>query len=248
MLYVMLPAYNEEKSLPKLLEAYYRTFRDREMDYRVVVVDDGSKDRTAEVARSFADRMSIEVIPHGVNKGLGAAMRTGFRHLAEVCAKDDFVVTMDADNTHDPALIPSMIEAASSGYDVVIASRYAAGGEEVGLSPHRKVLSRGASFILGTAFPMENVRDYTCGYRLYRGSLVKALHERFGDGLVTENSFVCMAEILVRSGYAGARVGEVGLVLRYDLKEGASKMKTLYTIWRYLRFILSEKRARPAGA
>jgi dolichol-phosphate mannosyltransferase len=57
-----------------------------------------------------------------------------------------------------------------------------------------------------------------------------------------------MAEILVRSGYAGARVGEVGLVLRYDLKEGASKMKTLYTIWRYLRFILSEKRARPAGA
>jgi dolichol-phosphate mannosyltransferase len=97
----------------------------------------------------------------------------------------------------------------------------------------RKVLSRGASFLLSTVARVRGARDYTCGYRLYRSTMLRRALEAWGDRLIEEVGFVCMAELLVKLGRGGARVAEAPLVLRYDLKEGASKMKILKTITRY---------------
>lgn len=242
MIFVMLPAYNEEKALPLLLNAFSQMFASMGGEYRVVVVDDGSSDGTKDVALRYAEKMPLELVPHPQNMGLGAAMLTGFTYLSRLCDEDDLVVTMDADNTHDPALVPQMKASIEAGADVVIASRYADGGQEVGLTTHRKVLSRGASLLLSTAFPVEGARDYTCGYRMYRGPLLNQAIERYGDRFVTERSFVCMAEILIKIAYLPAKVDEVPLVLRYDLKEGDSKMKKIQTILRYISFIAHEKR------
>jgi dolichol-phosphate mannosyltransferase len=76
-------------------------------------------------------------------------------------------------------------------------------------------------------------RDYTCGFRLYRAATLRRALSAWGERLIEEAGFTCMAEVLVKLGRGGARVTEAPLVLRYDLKEGASKMKVLRTIGRY---------------
>jgi dolichol-phosphate mannosyltransferase len=236
-LWLALPAYNEERSLPALLERC-RPVADalakQGRRFAVVVVDDGSKDQTIARAQSFAPSLAVEVVPHVVNRGLGAAITTCLVSALERASDDDAIATMDADNTHDPALLPAMWDLLErETADVVIASRYVQGGEEVGLSPLRRVLSRGASFLLTTVAPVKGARDYTCGFRVYRPSTLRRARAAWGDRFVEEAGFTCMAEILLKLGRGGARVMEWPLVLRYDLKEGASKMKILRTITRY---------------
>jgi dolichol-phosphate mannosyltransferase len=242
MIYVVLPAYNEEKGLPLLLDSFLKLFEGHKLSYKIVIVDDGSTDSTASIAEQYARKMPLKLLKHGINKGLGAAMRTGLSYVAKISEPSDFVVTMDADNTHNPEVLLHMLKKIEQGADVVIASRYETGGEEVGLKFHRKILSRGASYLLGKCFRIEGAKDYTCGYRMYRASVIKSAFERYRKKFIVENSFVCMAEILIKVAYLPARVEEVPLILRYDLKEGISKMKKLRTIMRYMRFILREKR------
>lgn len=244
MIYVMLPAYNEEKALPVLLDSFSRLFQEFRLPYKIVVVDDGSVDHTASIAEQYARKMPLVLLKHGVNRGLGAAMRTGLSHVAQMSTPTDLVLTMDADNTHNPQVLLQMLTKVEQGADVVIASRYETGGDEVGLELHRRVLSRGASFLLDTCFKVEGAKDYTCGYRMYRCSVIKDAFKRYGKNFIIENGFVCMAEILIKVAYLPARVAEVPLILRYDLKEGISKMKKLRTIMRYLSFILREKKNR----
>ena len=245
LVWLVLPAYNEERSLPALLERCVPVAADLERQgfgLRVVVVDDGSKDATIAKAKSFEGRLAIEVVPHVVNRGLGAALRTGLAAGLERASDDDAIATMDADNTHDPALLGRMLQKLNAGADVVIASRYEPGGEEVGLTPIRRVLSRGASFLLTLVLPVRGARDYTCGYRLYRVTVLRRAAAAWGDKLVEEAGFTCMAEVLLKLGRGGAKVAEVPLILRYDLKQGASKMKVGRTIARY--FALSSRLRR----
>lgn len=247
MNYILLPAYNEEKDLPPLLDRLEAAMAGQ--DYQVLVVNDGSQDSTLSIARQWAERMPLTVLDHGTNKGLGQAMLTGLTYAAEVAGQDDLVVAMDADNTHDPALILRMAEQIRAGSDVVIASRYTPGGEEIGLTPIRKVLSRGASFLLRLFFPIRGALDYTCGFRAYTVAILRRAFARFGrEGLIEERGFTCMAELLIKLSLTGARVGEAPLVLRYDLKSGKSKMKFARTIWRYGVLIARLKKLKPDPA
>ena len=250
-LWIALPAYNEEHALPALLERYRtldQELRGRGAGLRILVVDDGSRDGTAEAARAFGSRLALEVIPHGVNCGLGAALRTGLLAALARAGDGDLIGTMDADDTHDPALFGAMWDRLErERADLVIASRYAPGGREIGLTPLRRVLSRGASLLLSLAAPVRGARDYTCGFRLYRASALRKAAEAWGDRLIEEAGFTCMAELLLKLGRGGARVAESPLVLRYDRKVGASKMKMTRTIARY--FALARRiRARPVPA
>ena len=245
MLLVMLPAYNESDAIAPLLTSVAATFKEIGGEASVLLVDDGSSDDTIERAEEAARSLGIMLVvePHGVNKGLGAALRTGFRRGSEMVGEDGVLVCMDADNTHDPGTIPSMLARLGEGYDVVIASRYAPGGEEVGLSLFRSILSRGASVMLKLFLPVEGARDYSCGYRAYTGAVLRRGFEAHGDDLITEAGFVSSAEVLLKLAYLPSRVGEVPLVLRYDLKGGASKMNITDTIKRYLRMIAAGRRA-----
>ncbi|MFH1690668.1 MAG: glycosyltransferase [Candidatus Eisenbacteria bacterium] len=245
MLVVMLPAYNEVDAIAPLLTKIARTFEGIDGDSSVLLVDDGSTDGTIERAEETARSLGLLLIvaAHEANKGLGAALKTGFRRGSELVGRDGVLVGMDADNTHDPAVIPSMLEKLNEGYDVVIASRYAPGGEEVGLSLFRSILSRGASMTLRLFLPVEGARDYSCGFRAYRGTALARAFEAHGDSLITETGFVASAEVLLRLAYLPSRVAEVPLVLRYDLKGGASKMNITDTIKRYLRMITAGRKA-----
>jgi dolichol-phosphate mannosyltransferase len=227
---LMMPAYNEEQDLPGLLERIEHALAGW-ANYRVLIVDDGSKDRTAAIAREAAQRMPVELIQHQRNQGLGAAIRTGLRAAA---AGEGVVVTMDADNSQDPALIRAMVERLGQGFDVVIASRFQPGSKEVGVPPFRLFLSHLSSAGIRILAPYPGARDYTCGFRAYRVEALRKLIAAFGDeAFLRENGFACMLELLLNLRVVGARVAEVPLVLRYDLKAGASKMRVMRTIWRY---------------
>lgn len=252
---VVLPAYNEEACLEPLARRIGKALASQEareslgvsrrLQWEIVVVDDGSSDGTAAVARRLARDLPLRVIQHEVNQGLGAAMRTGLKAAASSTA----VLTMDADNTQDPALMPAMLRKLVAGADIVIASRFEPGGAEVGVPFQRKILSHGASGLLKRVAPIDGATDYSCGYRAYRGELIRQLVERYGaDSFITENGFACMVELLLRSAYLGARVTEVPLVLRYDLKEGASKMRVARTVRRYGSVVRAYRDGYPSPA
>jgi dolichol-phosphate mannosyltransferase len=245
MIVVMLPAYNESASMRPLLTGLADAFRSLDEPATVLVVDDGSADGTAELAVEVAGELglTLEVAAHEQNRGLGAALATGFARANEMLNGEGVLVAMDADNTHDPSVIQSMLDKLGEGNDVVIASRYAPGGREVGLSPLRSFLSKGASTTMRLFLPVRGARDYSCGYRAYAGPALARAIAVHGDRLITERGFVSSAEMLVKMAYLPSRVAEVPLVLRYDRKGGASKMNIGKTIARYVRLISAGRRA-----
>ena len=247
MIYVALPAYNEEEALPLLLSRIAgvaeRHFGD---DIQVIVVDDGSRDRTAEVTREFAERsrMQVHLVPHGVNRGLGQAIQTGLRAALDRAGDEDVIVTMDSDDTHIPGLIPRMVQLIEEGNDVVIASRYQPGARMVGIPWNRQLLSKGLSLMFQVVYPIPGARDYSCGYRAYRPSVLRAAYDRWGDRFVSERGFACMVDILMKLHMIGALVTEASMVLRYDRKPGETKMPVRKTIVQTFALLLRRRFGR----
>ena len=120
---VVLPAYNEEENLGDLLRRIDQTMYEGGQDYEVIVVDDGSKDRTGAIAAEYAAHMPVRYHLHSVNQGLGMTIRDGLEIAVQRARERDVIVAMDADNSHDPGLIHSMVRRIQEGNDIVIASR-----------------------------------------------------------------------------------------------------------------------------
>ena len=171
--FLTLPAFNEAEALPLLLGAFCAEMEKCGATGRVVIVDDGSVDETVRVIRQWSGRVPIELVRHEKNLGLGETIRDGLRRAAELAAPDDAIVTMDADNTHSPSQIPRMLALIAEGHDVVIASRYRPGSRVVGLGPFRVLMSHGARVLFQLCLPIPGVRDYTCGFRAYRASVIQ---------------------------------------------------------------------------
>ena len=235
---VVLPAYNEEANIGGLLDSIEEHLNDNAVQYQVVVVDDGSRDRTAEILEDYARRQPLHVYRHTTNQGLGATIRDGLFYAAQLAGDKDIVVTMDADETHPPGLMLRMIGAIREGRDVVIASRYQHGALVYGLTVHRRLISLWSSWFMRALFPTQGVRDYTCGYRAYRGAALKAAIKEYGSGLVDQAGFQCMVDILLKFRRMRVIFGEVPMILRYDFKKGASKMRLFQTAYRTLRLVL----------
>jgi dolichol-phosphate mannosyltransferase len=231
---VVLPVFNEEKALTPLLERFVALSHRVPWRLGIVVVDDGSSDRSAQVAESFRNALPLEVFEHTVNRGLGAAIRNGLTLATSKSSSDDIIVTMDADNTHPPELIVEMVERIWSGNDVVIASRYQKSAKVVGLSGFRRMMSHGARFVFQVIAPIPNVRDYTCGFRAYRASVLRRVLDQFGDQLPGERGFACGVEILLKLGALNAKMCEVPFELRYDWKGTPSKMNVGESVRRHL--------------
>lgn len=245
-IYFALPAFNEEKDLANLLTAFERQMDTSGYLFRIVIVDDGSTDGTLRLIREWSVKTPIEVVQHETNRGLGETIRDALDVAASLADADDIIVTMDADNTHSPAVIPSMVEAIDKGADVVIASRYREGSKVVGLSFFRHVMSYGARFLFQIVFPIEGVRDYTCGFRAYRASMLQSAFARYGKTLIQERGFASMAEILLKLRALKPAFHEVPMVLRYDFKSGDSKMRIGATVLKTLRMMRRLRSGLPA--
>ncbi len=255
MIWIVLPAFNEEANIGRLLGDICATWKETlpHRTLRVLVVDDGSSDNTAGVIEQFREDLDssefpgcdVELLSHPENQGLAEAIRTGLTTAAKRAGDRDIILTMDADNSHVPGLVPSMVRGIGEGYDLIIASRYQPGARVVGLSLERRVMSYAASWIFRALFPIPGVRDYTCGFRAYRASMIKpvlAANPQF----ISERGFSCMVDILLklRTREPPVTMAEVPLLLRYDKKEGASKMNVGATVRDTLALIARRRAGR----
>ncbi|MEH2434966.1 MAG: glycosyltransferase family 2 protein [Nostoc sp.] len=239
-LFVLLPAYNEQESIRPLFKKFQVLQQISNMDIRLILVDDGSKDATAQTAieESQSLGISLKLVQHPKNAGLGQAIKTGFTTFLEISKEGDFLAAMDCDNTQPPELLIKMYETMIAGsYDIAIASRYRKGSKVIGLSKFREVMSYGASWLFRFAAHVPGVRDYTCGYRLYNRTFVSKLDIYYGDSLFTESGFACMIDLLLKAKALKPKIVEIPMVLRYDEKPSASKMKIIKTITRTLKVL-----------
>jgi dolichol-phosphate mannosyltransferase len=243
MLIIIIPAYNEDKNIASLLENISALGSSLD-EYRIIVIDDGSRDNTVEIAHSFEKKIPITIISHQTNLGVGAVFRTGFEAALKIADSSDVLVTMEADNTSDLAILPEMLKKLRAHSDVVLASCYARGGKIEGTNLWRKVLSWGANLLLVLAFPIPGVKTYSSFYRAYNaGFLRKALNSYEGK-LIEQPGFVCMVEVLVKLNRINARIAEVPMILRINMRKDASKMRVWHTVHEYISFIGTDIRNR----
>ena len=238
-IWVGLPAYNEEVTIPALFRRFKQVFPEKGMPYRIVLYNDGCTDRTVERALEWGKELNVEVIGKAVNMGLGEGLRCLIAHVAEHGAENDVLFIMDCDDTHHPGQFPAMLAALDRGHDLVIASRYRRGSRIAGVAPHRRLLSLGAATLFKLLHWCRGVRDYTCGFRGYRVGLLQRARTHYGERLVEERGFACMVELLLKLNRVGASMCEVPIDLRYDLKQSASKMDVGGNTLRLLRKLVA---------
>jgi glycosyltransferase involved in cell wall biosynthesis len=230
---MIVPTYNERENIRQLVGQ----LRALPGDIHVLVVDDGSPDGTGAIADEMAANDPGVTVLHRAGKlGLGTAYTAGFAYgLAHGYS---YICTMDADFSHNPASLPAMVEKAARGYDLVIGSRYVAGGGVVGWPAGRKILSAVANqlahIFLGIA-----ARDCTAGFRCYRRTVLESvpLDSIFSGGysFLIEMAYLCER--------AGFRIGEVPITF-VNRTQGASKIskleiyKAIYTLVRLRTSVL----------
>lgn len=167
--WVVLPTYNEAENLARLVGAIISL----DLSLNVVVVDDASPDGTGEIAEQLArECAAVRVIRRVGERGLGTAYLAGFRYAMRAGA--GAVLTLDCDFSHDPASIPALIAAFDAETDVVIGSRYVAGGRIERWGVYRKLLSASANRFVRALFHLP-VRDCTSGFRLYRKEVLEII-------------------------------------------------------------------------
>jgi dolichol-phosphate mannosyltransferase len=218
---VIIPLCNEEESLPILGKSLGVLQGQLAANYNVhyIFVDDGSTDRTVLVLPdSIPSAIRYTLVSHGRNRGVGAALRTGFQNSRDA----DLVCTIDADCTYGPEHLVQMIHQVRSGKsDVVVASPYHPSGTVEGVQPWRMLLSRQCSRLYRIVSPLK-LYTYTSMFRVYPGSFVRRASIR-------RNDFISIVELILSASALGYSVSEMPLTLR-KRSAGVSKMKILKTI------------------
>jgi dolichol-phosphate mannosyltransferase len=239
--WLVVPTYNEAENLEPFVRKVLPRLASAAGEHRVLIVDDSSPDGTGEIAdRLAAELDAVEVLHRAEKDGLGRAYAAGFeRALAEGA---ELVMQMDVDFSHDPKHIPALIAAAADA-DLVIGSRYVAGGGVTDWGLARRLLSRGGSWYARTVLRVP-VKDLTGGFKCFRRELLEDLAPRSfhtaGFGFQVETTY--------RAVRAGARVHEVPIRFR-DRQAGTSKMSSrivVEALWRVLALRLRAE--RPAFA
>ena len=234
----MLPAYNEEKNLHRLLPELVKFLADKIKDYKILIIDDGSTDSTRNIAEYFDQQLPIQIISHEVNKGIGEVFKTGFSAVNRMCDENDLLVVLEADGTSDYNLIPLMVDRLKKGSDIVIASRYVKGGSYKNFPLKRHLISRIGNIVLRLAFRNKNIKDYTIFFRGYRMALIRKALSAYKDTFITSKTFLANTEALVNLARLTDNIAEIPFVYSYDLKIGKSKMPLLKTLVDYLKFLI----------
>jgi len=241
MIFILLPAYNEKSSIIPLISGLRKTIRKTKEQYRIVIVNDGSIDSTKKFIEKIKGK-DIHVLNHKINRGLGETIRDGLEYISSRARDNDIIIRLDCDVTHEPKYIPLLVKKINRGADIVICSRFQKGGGSRGVSRYRNSISQCANVILKILFPIRGVREYSCGYRAYRASLIKKAIEIYGNDFISLKGlgFTCTVEkiIKLRELTTAKKIQEIPFVLRYDKKEGPSKMLSSITTLGYFALIL----------
>jgi dolichol-phosphate mannosyltransferase len=237
---VVIPTYNEAAALPTLLDSLVRL----EPGFRILIVDDHSPDGTGRLADELASsNPRIRVLHRPGKLGLGSAYRDGFRAcLAEGA---EYLFEMDADHSHNPKYIRSLLRCLEDGADVAIGSRYVHGVRVENWPFRRLLLSRFANAYvnLATGMPASTVSDATSGFRGYRRVVLQALDL----DTVRSNGYSFQIEMAYRAWRMGFRVRDVPITFEehYLSSSKISRAIIWEAIWRTPLLRLTAARRRP---
>ena len=222
---VCIPTYNERDNLEPMLRTLASILRDGD---RVLVIDDASPDGTGELAdRLAAELPFVDVLHRQRKEGLGPAYLAGFRHVLETDA--ELVLEMDCDFSHDPKDLLRLIAAAEGGADVVVGSRYVAGGSIPAWGAVRRVVSFGGSVYARLALGV-HVRDLTAGFKCFR----RVVLETIDIDAIEAKGYAFQIEMTYRALRRGFKVVEIPITF-VDREQGGSKMHgsiVLEAMWR----------------
>lgn len=235
-LYFIVPVYNEAPNLPRLMEA----FREIEADFpayskQFILVDDGSSDATPAEARKLQSALPLTILEHGGNKGPGYAFGTAFEYLANRLQADDWVVTLEGDNTSRHELLRQMFHRVEEGYEVILASPYMYGGGIINTDGLRIFLSKMANVFVKEMLGLHGIITVSSFYRLHHASVILNLQQHYGPRIIQNSGFECMIEMLLKMVYLQTTMSEIAMVLDTKRRIGKSKMKIWRTIIGYLR-------------
>lgn len=238
---VVIPAFDEEAGIEACVLAVDAALDRLPNRTALVVVDDGSRDATAERLTALEPaHPRLRVVRHDRNRGYGAGLRSGTSVAAE--GGFEYVVFMDSDLTNDPAYLKEFARCMGEGADVIKASRYVAGGGVEGVPVWRVTLSVLGNAVARVLFGVP-VRDCTNGFRAVRTALLTQIR-------LEENGFAVIMEELYRLRPLAARYGEVPIVLTARTAELRSSAFSFgpRAMARYLKYPLLSASARVRGA
>ena len=237
---VMLPTYNEIENIQDVLERTRVALPDAD----ILVIDDGSPDGTADQAEKLGEVLGgIDVLRRAQKSGLGSAYRAGFR--VGLARGYDVMIEMDADLSHDPAVLPELVAAVEGGADLAIGSRYVPGGSIPDWKWLRRMISRGGGLYARTMLGL-SVHDATAGFRAYHRDNLS----RIDLDHVRADGYGFQVEMTYRLVRRGGRVVEVPISF-VDRVRGTSKMSSrivaealgLVTWWAVRDRVLGWRRA-----
>jgi dolichol-phosphate mannosyltransferase len=223
---VIIPTYNESDNIVALVEEILAL----QVVAHIIIVDDNSSDGTGQIADELAKQYhEVHVIHRPGKLGLGTAYIAGFKFALTL--PTDCVLTMDADFSHHPRYIPSLI-AQTHVYDLSIGSRYVDGGGAVNCNFWRQFLSRGGNTVARLTLGLK-ASDCTAGFRCYRRQVLEAIDLDF----IFSSGYSFLVEMLYKCQQLGYRVGEVPIIFE-NRRQGSSKIsrseiwKAAYTVLR----------------
>lgn len=174
---VIIPAYNEEQNLGPTLQDIRSYFKDKDYTYEIIVVDDGSKDKTAQIALSHKDSFpSFTLLKNSPNRGKGFAVKQGI-----FSAKGETVLFMDADNSTRINEVEKLLAALKKGSDIAIASRKIPGAIIENRQPPLRIVLGKIYILLSRVILGTRVKDYNCGFKLFKAGVARALFERLSQ-------------------------------------------------------------------
>jgi len=213
---VLLPTYNERENLPIIVWLLVKYFTEADIDYEIIVIDDGSPDGTLEAAKQLETIYGSERIvlkPRAKKLGLGTAYVHGIKY-----ATGNFIIIMDADLSHHPKFIPQLIKKQAEGdYDVVSGTRYVGDGGVNGWDLKRKIISRGANYVTQVLL-RPGASDLTGSFRLYKKDVLMKLVSS-----CVSKGYVFQMELIIRARQFGYTIGEVPISF-VDRVYGESKL------------------------
>lgn len=226
---VFFPAYNDAPSLPALIDKTFAVLANSVSDYEVIVIDDGSRDNTAEVLRALGEKHgpALRVVTHAVNRGYGGALRSGF-----AAAKKEFVFYTDGDGQYDVSELPLLLEQMAPGVSLVNGYKLARH------DPRHRVWIGSVYNLFARLLFRIRIRDIDCDFRLIRNDLLRKLR------LTSTSGTICV-ELVRKLELSGCQVCEVG-VHHYPRLHGRSQffrvralLKTFYQLLRlYVRLVV----------
>ena len=224
---VILPTYCEEENIPDIITS----IENLKLNAKILVIDDSSPDGTEEKVRQLQQKYgNIIFLKRPYKMGLGTAITDGFKYLLSLKDPPDYIITMDADRSHNPKDIPKLLQKAMEGSDLVVGSRYCTGGKIKGWTTTRLIISKIANKIAQAIIKLP-INDYTSGFRCYSKEYIKKALPKLHS-----QTYEIQIETLRQAKLLGFKVGEKPITFE-NRKRGKSKL-TCNEVATFLKYIL----------